>query len=55
VLYTFYPPEPATPWLAAWPAPRCPGNGKSVKTSFPEGLIAQIGQGAELGRCEFLD
>jgi len=30
-------------------------NGKSVKTSFPEGLIAQIGQGAELGRCEFLD
>jgi hypothetical protein len=30
-------------------------NGKSVKTSFPEGLRAQLGQGAEFGRCEFLD
>jgi hypothetical protein len=30
-------------------------NGKSLKTSFPEGLRLQLRQGAEFGRCEFLD
>ena len=30
-------------------------NGRDVKTSFPDGMLAQLERGAEFGRCAFID